>query len=321
MSGETARKPITIYGAIASNLIIAITKYILAFITGSSALLSEGIHSTADTGNELLLLFGLRQSQKPPDEEHPFGHGQELYFWSLIVAIILFSGGGGMSIYEGITHLVHPSELRNPTWNYVVLGIAFLVEGASWSIALRELLKRKEPGEGFWHNFRGSKDPSVFIVLGEDTAALSGLLVAFLGVFLGHKFNSHYPDGIASILIGLILAGVAISLAYESKSLLVGETADLKTVDEIYSQVRGHPAVEQLRRPLTMHFGPEEILLNLDVQFRSDLQAAELVGVIDDLEKEIHAKHPGVKQIFIEVEGIKSDRNLDESNQDHSFEE
>jgi len=305
MRSENSENPITIYGAIASNLIIAVTKYIVAFITGSSAMLSEGIHSTADTGNELLLLFGLRQSRKPADAEHPFGHGQELYFWSLIVAIILFSAGGGMSIYEGITHLIHPSELRDPIWNYIVLGIAFLVEGISWSIAYRELLRRRDPGESFWHGLRNSKDPSVFIVFGEDTAALGGLMVAFLGVFLGHQIDSRYPDGIASILIGLILAAVAIFLAYESKSLLVGETADLKTVEEIRSLVLSHPNVEQLRRPMTMHFGPNEILLSLDVQFQADLRAAELVGVIDELEMQIHEQHPSIRQIFIEVEGLK----------------
>jgi len=301
----TSEKPIAVYGAIVANLIIAIFKYIVAFLSGSSAMLSEGIHSTADTGNELLLLLGLRQSRKPADESHPFGHGQELYFWSLIVAIILFSSGGGMSIYEGITHLSHPSELREPTWNYVVLVVAFFVEGVSWFIALRELLKRKEPGESFWHGLRASKDPSIFVVFGEDTAALTGLLVAFLGIFLGHRLNSPYPDGIASIIIGFILATVAIFLAYESKSLLVGETANPKTVEGIRELVLRHPAVETMRSPLTMHFGPNEILLSLDVQFKDNLRASTLVKVIDELEMQIHQSYPDISQIFIEVEGLK----------------
>ena len=269
-------------------------------------MLSEGIHSTADTGNELLLLLGLRQSRRPSDEIHPFGYGQELYFWSLIVAIILFSSGGGMSIYEGITHLNQPNELKNPTWNYIVLIVAFFVEGASWFIALRELLKRKDVNESFWHGLRASKDPSIFIVFSEDTAALAGLLVAFLGIFLGHQFASPYPDAIASILIGLILAAVAIFLAYESKSLLVGETANPKTVEGIRKLVLKHPSVENMRRPLTMHFGPNEILLSLDVQFRADLRAVELVKVIDELEMQIHREYPDIRQIFIEVEGLKS---------------
>lgn len=268
-------------------------------------MLSEGIHSTADTGNQLLLLLGLRQSRKPPDEAHPFGHGQELYFWSLIVAIILFSSGGGVSIYEGVTHLAQPYELRSPTWSYLVLGVAFLVEGTSWTIAFRELRKRKDPHESFWQGLKASKDPSIFIVFGEDTAALAGLLVAFLGIFLGYQLNSHYPDAIASIVIGLILAAMALFLAYESKSLLVGETANRKIVADVQKLVLDHPSVEEMRRPLTMHFGPDDILLNLDVQFQADIRAAELVKVIDELEMEIHDKYPSIRRIFIEVEGLK----------------
>ncbi len=309
MKKETHEKPIAVYGAIASNLIIAIVKFIVAFLTGSSAMLSEGIHSTADTGNQLLLLLGLRQSRKPADEAHPFGHGQELYFWSLIVAIILFSAGGGMSIYEGITHMQHPTELRDPVWNYVVLVFAFIIEGISWSIALRELLKRKNADENFWQGLRASKDPSIFIVIGEDTAALAGLLVAFLGIFLGHQLDSHYPDAIASLVIGLILSLVAVFLAYESKSLLVGETANPKTLKGIRKLVLGHPAVENMRRPMTMHFGPNTILLNLDVQFQADLKASRLVEVIDELEMSIRDKYPGIAQIFIEVEGLKGSNN------------
>jgi len=305
MQKETHEKPIAVYGAIVSNIIIAIFKFIVAFLTGSSAMLSEGIHSTADTGNQLLLLLGLRQSHNPPDEAHPFGHGQELYFWSLIVAIILFSAGGGMSIYEGVTHLEHQTELRNPAWNYSVLGFAFIVEGISWSIALRELLKRKGADESFWQGLRSSKDPSIFIVFGEDTAALTGLIVAFLGVFLGHQLDTHFPDAIASLVIGLILALVAIFLAFESKSLLVGEAANPKIVAGIRKLVLKHPAVEKIRHPLTMHFGPDEILLSLDVQFQPHLQASRLVKVIDELEMQIHKKYPNISRIFIEVEGLK----------------
>lgn len=309
MAKESSKSKLAVYGAIASNLIIAVVKYIVAFITGSSAMLSEGIHSTADTGNELLLLLGMHQSRQPPDKRHPFGYGQELYFWSLIVAIILFGIGGGMSIYEGITHLVHPSELRNPVWNYVVLGISFVVEGVSMVIAVREFLKRKEKDESVWQGLRNSKDPSIFIVIGENTAAMAGLLVALIGVFLGHQLNSPYPDGIASIVIGLILASVAVFLAYQSKSLLVGETADFETVEGIHSLVANHPAVNNLRQPLTMHFGPDDILLNLVVDFKSDINANQMVEVIDDLETKIHQKYPKVQQIFMEVESMKEHKN------------
>lgn len=302
---ESGKKPIAVYGAITSNLIIAILKFTVAFITGSSAMLSEGIHSVADTGNELLLLLGLHQSKKPADKTHPFGHGQELYFWSLIVAIILFGIGGGMSIYEGITHLRHPVELHSPFWNYLVLSIAFVAEGISWFIALRELNKTKHEGESFWSNFQRSKDPSIFVVVGEDLAALTGLFVAFFGVLFGQIFESHYPDAIASILIGFILSVVAVFLAYESKSLLIGETADSDITEGITELILGHSSVEGIRPPLTMHFGPNQILLNLDVQFKPNLDSSSLVDIIDKLESRIRDKFPVIKQIFIEIDGLR----------------
>jgi cation diffusion facilitator family transporter len=304
LPGKIYKKPAAVYGAIFSNLIVAIFKYVVAFITGSSAMLSEGIHSTVDTGNELLLLLGLRQSRKPADEAHPFGYGQQLYLWSLIVAIILFSSGGGMSIYQGITHLIHPDHLRDASWNYVILVLAFITEGISWTIAFRELNRHMQPGESFWQRFKRSKDPSIFMVFGEDTAALVGLLVAFLGVFLSDRLGNPYPDALASIVIGLILAAVAIFLAGESQSLLIGETASRKTVQGIRRLVLEHPDVENLRNPLTMHFSPDEILLNLDVRFRPDLQVADVDKVIDQLESSIQAAYPEIRKIFIEVEGL-----------------
>src|SRR4051794_25529644 len=193
-----------VYAAIAGNLAIAVTKFIAAFVTGSSAMLSEGIHSVVDTGNGLLLLLGIRRSRKPPDPNHPFGHGKELYFWTLIVAILIFAVGGGMSLYEGLVHLRHPSELKDPTWNYLVLAVAAAVEGFAWSVAYRHL--RKSGGRrNLWSAIRASKDPTTFTVLFEDSAALLGLLVAFLGVYLGHRLHNPYLDGAASVVIGVIL--------------------------------------------------------------------------------------------------------------------
>jgi cation diffusion facilitator family transporter len=304
MESHADHKPIAVYGAIAANLVIALAKFVAAAFTGSSAMLSEGIHSVVDVGNELLLLLGLKKSRKPADDSHPFGYGKELYFWSLIVAMLLFGLGGGMSIYEGITHLIHPSELREPTWNYVVLGIAFVAEGISWFIALQALLTAEED-EGFWEAFRSSKDPSVFIVLGEDTAALLGIIVAFCGVLFGHLWHTHYADGIASIMIGFILAAVAMFLAYESKGLLVGESADSKIVQHIRQVVRQDTAVKNMRQPLTMHFGPNQVLLNLDIEFDANLSLADLAKAIARIEKTIGHAHPEIHRIFIEAQPFR----------------
>lgn len=229
-------------------------------------MLSEGIHSIVDTGNELLLLLGLRLSKQPADDTHPFGYGQELYFWTLIVALFIFAIGGGMSIYEGVNHLLEPEPLTNPLWNYVVLGFAVIFEGYSWNVAFQAFLASKGD-EDLWTAIRASKDPTIFTVLFEDSAALIGLFVAFLGVLSGHLLNNVYLDGVASIAIGIILAGMAILLAYESKGLLIGEGADAKTVADIRSLTQADPAVRKVLKVLTLHFGPEEILLNLDIQF------------------------------------------------------
>jgi cation diffusion facilitator family transporter len=294
-----------VYGAIAANAVIGVSKFAAGIISGSSAMLSEAIHSVVDTGNELLLLLGIHRSKKPADELHPFGHGKELYFWSLIVAILLFGLGGGMSIYEGISHLRHPAVIKDPTWNYVVLGVAFIAEGTSWAIALNKLLKRKKAGQGIWDAVRASKNPAVFVVLAEDSAALLGIVVAFLGVLLGHTLSNPYLDGAASIIIGLILATVAAFLSYESRDLLVGESADADVLQAIRRLAEADPAVVGVSRPLTMHFGPEQVLLNLDIEFRPDLSASEITAAVDRLEAGIRKERPSIKRIFIEAESLK----------------
>lgn len=307
MSSESSKK--TIFAAIGANLAIAITKFIAAAITGSSAMLSEGIHSTVDTTNELLLLLGIHLSKKPPDENHPFGHGQELYFWSLIVAILVFSVGGGMSFYEGISHLLHPSPLEDPMWNYIVLGFAIVFEGYSWSIAWKEFLPQKGK-QSVWQAIRASKDPTIFTVLFEDSAAILGLIVAFLGVFFGHLFSNPYLDGIASIVIGVILAVVAVLLAYESRGLLLGESANSSTVASIREIAASDQAVEGVRRVLTMHLGPQEILLNLEIQFNKNLSAEEVAAAVQRLEKIICQKHPDIKNVFIEAQSLTINRGI-----------
>ncbi len=304
MAGASDR-PITIYGAIGANFVIAVAKFVAGGATGSSAMLSEGIHSLVDTGNQSLLLLGLRQSKKPADEGHPFGHGKELYFWSLIVAIILFGAGGGMSLYEGITHLQHPVVIEDPTWNYVVLAIGLVVEGAAWYLAWRALQERRGKDESVWRALRESKDPAVFVVLGEDTAAMLGLIIAFLGVYLGHRFDNPLFDAAASIVIGLVLILVAIFLAYESKGLLVGERADTDVVRRLRSLTEADPAIRQVRRLLTMHLAPDQILLNLDVEFEPTLSAQEVARAVDRLEATIRQQQPEVRHIFVEAEAIK----------------
>ena len=302
MSGSAKK---TIYAAMAANFAIAVTKFIAASFTGSSAMLSEGIHSTVDTGNELLLLLGIRLSKQPPDDSHPFGYGQELYFWTLIVALFIFAIGGGMSIYEGINHLQHPEPLTDPFWNYVVLGLAVLFEGYSWNIALQEFLATKGE-DSLWNAIRASKDPTIFTILFEDTAALVGLFVAFIGVFSGHLLGNVYLDGVASITIGVILCGVSVLLAAESKGLLIGEGARPETVASIRKITNSDPAVDRVIKVLTLHFGPQEILLNLEIKFVDDLATEELAIAVERLENSISSQHSEIQNIFIEAKSISA---------------
>lgn len=292
-----------IFAAIAGNLAIAATKFVAAAFTGSSAMLSEGIHSLVDTGNGGLLLLGVRKSQKPPDAMHPFGYGKELYFWSLIVAILIFALGGGMSVYEGVTHIAHPHQMKDPTWNYVVLGFAIIFESISLYFALKAF--RKEMGnQGVWRTVHTSKDPTTFTILFEDTAALLGLLVAFVGIFLGHQLNNPYLDGVASITIGAILGIVAGFLAYESKGLLIGEGVNPQALESIGAIAMTDPAVAEVRKALTMHFGPHDVLLTLDIRFQKELTAAEIAAAVDHLEEKIRDQHPEIKHIFIEAKSL-----------------
>ena len=282
---------------------IAIIKFAAAFFSGSSSMLVEGIHSVVDTSNQLLLLLGIRRSQRPPDRNHPFGHGPELYFWSLIVAILLFGLGGGMSVYEGITHLEHPTALENPFWNYLVLGFAFLFDGSSFVIAIRELKAvSREPN--LWQAVIYSKDPAIFVVIFEDAADLIGLITAFLGVYFSHLLNNARIDGIASLIIGLVLAAVAVMLVYESRGLLMGESADWRTVDHILSLAQAEPQIVSAGHPLTMHLGPNEVLLNLEVQFQEGLSSGELTASVARMEANIRHAHPEIKRIFIEVDAL-----------------
>jgi cation diffusion facilitator family transporter len=292
--------------AVIGNFIIAVIKFVAAGITGSSAMISEGIHSLVDTGNGGLLLLGMNQAKRPADEEHPFGHGKALYFWTLVVSVSIFGIGGGMSLYEGISHIRHVAPdvtMSDPTANYIVLGIALLVEGWSFSVALREFLKVKG-SKGVWEYIRGSKDPSTYTVLLEDSAAMAGLVFAFLGVFFGHLYGNSYLDGVASIGIGVILMGVAFVLAFESKGLLLGEGVDSETLADIRRRVMADPAVKGVGDILTMYIGPHALLVNLGVQFRSGSTMEEIHEAIGRIEADLMGAYPECTRIYIEAESL-----------------
>ncbi|MBK81586.1 MAG: cation transporter [Gammaproteobacteria bacterium] len=290
-----------ILAALAGNALIAVTKFTAAGLTGSSAMLSEGIHSLVDTGNQILLLYGLRRAARPPDRRFPFGHGKEVYFWSFVVAILIFAVGAGISIYEGISHLLHPEPLRNAMVNYVVLGLALVFEGGAWYFAFREF-NRARGGWGYLEAVQRGKDPTLFVVLFEDSAAMAGLLVALTGVLLADLTGLMMFDGIASVVIGLILGATAVWLAWETKGLLIGEAANQRVVDGIRRLLDDSEAVVHVNEVLTMHMGPEFVLLNVSAAFRPESSAGELEAAVAALDARIKAAFPEVKRIFVEAE-------------------
>ncbi|MBN2405948.1 MAG: cation transporter [Coriobacteriia bacterium] len=305
-SGESKT---AVLAAVVGNLIIAIIKFVAAGITGSSAMISEGIHSLVDTGNGGLLLFGMKRSTRPADTEHPFGHGKALYFWSLVVAVSIFGIGGGMSLYEGVSHIRHVAPgavLSDPTANYIVLAIALAVEGFSFSIAMKQFMRAKG-SLGAWEFIRQSKDPSLYTVVLEDSAAMTGLVFAFLGVFFGHLLNNPYLDGIASIAIGLLLMGVAFILAAETKGLLLGEGMTAAGIESLRNIVEADEGVERAGEILTMYMGPHALLVNLEVVFKDTLSAEEIHDAIHRVETGITAKHPDVSRVYIEVQSLAGD--------------
>lgn len=298
----SSRKVIT--AALVGNALIAITKFGAALITGSSAMLSEGIHSVVDTGNQVLMLYGLRRAKKPPDSRFPFGHGKEVYFWSFVVAILLFALGAGVSIYEGVHRIMEPRPLRNVLVNYVVLALAMAFEAVAWTFAFREFTRRK--GRlGYVEAVQRAKDPSVFVVLFEDSAAMLGLVAALLGVGLTQLTGQAYFDGMASVVIGLILGATAVWLAYETKGLLIGESANVHVVDDIRRIAAGQKEIQQINEVLTLHMGPDFVLVNISAKFSDDLLAEEVESAVETLDAAIKAAHPSVKRIFVEGERKK----------------
>ncbi len=299
MSANASTK--VIIAALIGNAAISITKFFAAFMTGSSAMLSEGIHSLVDTGNQVLLLHGMKQAKKPADEAFPFGHGKEIYFWSFVVAILIFAVGSGVSIYEGIRHVIHPNHIENPMVNYIVLGLAMVFEGAAWFFAFKEFGKVKGK-RGYIEAVQRGKDPSMFVVLFEDSAALLGLLIALLGIWLAQVTGNPVFDGVASILIGVILGGTAIWLAIETKGLLIGEGANKEVISSIRLIAESFDEVEKVNELLTMHMGPEFILVNISIRFKRGQLTREIEAIIQDIDSTIKAKHGLVKRIFVEAE-------------------
>ena len=299
MSHSGSRK--VIFAAMAGNSLIAVTKLGAAAFTGSSAMLSEGIHSVVDTGNQVLLLMGLNRSRRLPDPQHPFGYGKEVYFWSFVVAILIFGVGSGVSIYEGIRHIQHPEPMENVQINYLVLAFAFLFEGAAWFFAFKEFSKVKGK-RGLLQAVRESKDPSTFVVLFEDSAAMAGIIVAFVGIWLSQMTGLAWLDGAASVVIGLILAGTAWMLAVETKDLLIGEAATPATISGVRKLASQMPGVEKVNEVLTLHMGPEYILVNMSLDFADHCTAEQVEDEIALLTGAIKKEWPLVKKVFVEAE-------------------
>jgi len=302
MAGSSRK---VIYAALTANALIALTKFAAALITGSSAMFSEGIHSVVDTGNQILLLYGLHRSDRPADARFPFGYGKEVYFWSFIVAILIFAVGAGISLYEGVHRLLNPAPLENVTVNYIVLALAILFEGAGWFLAMREFSRAKGKW-GYIEAVRRAKDPSTFVVLFEDSAAILGLAVAFVAILLGQLTGIHYFDGAASIVIGFILGGTATWLAFETKGLLIGESANQRVIDGIRALVATFPEVVRVNEVLTMHMGPNFILANISVEFQDATTVPAMEGAVARIDKAIKQAFPRVKRVFIEAETMGS---------------
>jgi len=295
------RANLVLFAALFANLGIAVAKFVAAGITGSSSMLTEGVHSLVDSGNQILLLYGQHRAKRPADALHPFGYGRELYFWAFVVAILIFAVGAGVSVYEGWVHMRDPEPLRDPTLNYVVLAIAALLEGTSWIIAVREF-DAKRQGVSWWRAVRRSKDPAGFIVLFEDSAALLGLAVAGIGVFASHALDDPRIDGLASIFIGLILGVVALLLAREAKGLLIGESADPVLIADIWDRVAARPQIVAVNHVRTIHTAPDAVFVAVSADFEDALTLGSAETLIETIEAELKAAHPQLTSIYIRPE-------------------
>ena len=305
---ESTRK--VVYAALAGNILVAVTKCVATAITGSSAMLSEAVHSLVDTGNELLLLYGLRRAAVPPDEDHPFGHGREIYFWSFVVAVLIFGLGAGISLYEGIQHVFAPHPIEHAVVNYVVIALALVFEGASWRVAYREFRRSNRKDAGLIEAAVQSKDPTTFMVLFEDSAAVIGLLIALAGNVAAETLDAPVLDGVASLAIGVLLGVVAAFLARESKGLLLGEPAQSEVVRGICAIAREHPGVERSNGLFTVHVGPRRVVAAVSVDFRDDLTAADVERIVAEIEQRVRAAHPEVVSLLVKPQSADGFRRL-----------
>ena len=287
-----------VLAALIGNVLVAITKAIAASMTGSSAMLSEAIHSFVDTGNEVLLLYGMHRSRRKPDESHPLGYGRELYFWSFIVALLIFAVGAGVSLYEGIVHLQDPEPMQRPVINYIVLGLSLLFEGGSWWVAAKALHVTK--GDlTWWQVITRSKDPPKFMVLLEDSAALIGILIALIATWASVTFHEPRFDGVGSLLIGVVLAAVATFLAKESKDLLIGERADPAMQQGIVGIAEGMEGVLRVNGLLTTQMAPTEVVAALSLEFEDGLTIMQVERIVADMEAAIRQQHPEITSLFV----------------------
>lgn len=295
------RANLVLYAALAANIGIAVAKFVAAAITASSSMLTEGVHSLVDSLNQILLLYGQRRAKQPPDAQHPFGYGRELYFWAFVVAILIFGLGAGVSVYEGYLHILEPEPLRDPLVNYIVLGVATAMEGTSWVLAVREF--RDGKGDcGWWNAIRESKDPSGFIVLFEDSAALAGLVVAAVGVWASHAWRDPRIDGMASIVIGLILAAVATLLAREAKGLLIGERANPDLIAQVRATLEAEPRITSVNHVRTIHTAPDRVFVAISADFDDALAMGEAETLIERIEAKLKAALPQLSSIYIRPE-------------------
>ncbi|HET7843869.1 MAG TPA: cation diffusion facilitator family transporter [Xanthomonadales bacterium] len=288
----------SVYAALIGNLLVAATKTVAAVWTGSASMTSEAVHSFVDSGNEVLLLYGMRRSARPADHRHPLGYGRELYFWSFIVALLIFALGAALSVFEGVRHLREPVAIANPLVSYVVLGLAFVFEGFSFAVALKQF--RGAKGElGYMEAVRRSKDPPSFMVLLEDAAAMLGILIALAATWLADTFEAPVFDAIGSIAIGGVLAAVALVLARESKSLLIGERADRTLTDALLELAAAEPGVAHANGVMTVQMAPNQVVAALSVEFERDLPASRIEAIVAGLEERIGERHPEVVTLFV----------------------